>query len=247
MADGLGVQPLARIGEDQEFLVALGDGIVECGGLATVLGMTQHRHAWIVQCLSGTGRVLVVAIDGQQHADPAGRIMAVQAAADLAADQVRGVARHDHHRNGGQRMIIVCRRAVCAAGRVRCAGGRRGAGQRCPGIGVRIRRADRSCHRVRPRCGGWCAFCDAGWAGRPAGRWGALQLLQLPAQQPWIAEVRVHHPRRGDDVDQYPEGVHALSQSSLGVSSVRGVRSSSARSLSCPPLPSSCFDSRSTR
>ena len=225
--------------------MTLGDGIVERGGLAAMLGMTQHRHAWIVQCLGSTGRVLVVAIDGQQHADPARRIMAVQATADLAADQVRGVARHDHHCNGGQG--IVWRSAVCAVGRVRCAGGRRGAGQRRPGTGVRTRRAHRSCRRVRSRCGGWCAFRDAGWAGRPAGRWGALQLLQLPAQQPWIAEVGVHHPRCGDDVDQYPEGVHALSQSSLGVSSVRGVRSSSARSLSCPPLPSSCFDSRSTR
>ena len=211
MVDGVGVQPLARIGEDQEFLMAPGNGIVERGRLAAMLGMAQHRHARIIQRLGGTGRVLVVAIDGQQHTDPASRIMAVQAAADLATDQVRGVACHDHHGNGGQGIVVGCHSAV------------------------------------RARCGSRRASRDTRRAGRPAGFCSTLQLLQLPAQQPWIAEVRVHHPRCGDDVDQYPEGVHALSQSSLEVSSVRGVRSSSARSLSCPPLPSSCFDSRSTR
>ena len=110
MGDGIRIQALAGVGEDQDLLRALCDGVVQAGRLAAVLGMAQHCHARILQGLGSTCRVLVVTVDGQQHADPVGRIVALQAAPDLRPDQVGSVAGHDDHGDLGLRRGV---RAAC--------------------------------------------------------------------------------------------------------------------------------------
>ena len=101
MGDGIRIQALAGVGEDQDLLRALRDGIVQAGRLAAMLGMAQYRHARILQGLGGARRVLVVTVDGQQHADPVGRIVALQAAPDLRPDLVGSIAGHDDHSDVG--------------------------------------------------------------------------------------------------------------------------------------------------